>query len=59
MQQLADIAQRRTTSDVVFNYVYQEIISLEFMPGTKKYRKSRLPVALVYRANPYVMISVV
>lgn len=35
MDQVADIQERRTSADVVFDYLYDEITSLGLLPGTK------------------------
>lgn len=35
MDQIAQIADRRTSVDVVFDYLYQEITTLRLLPGTK------------------------
>jgi DNA-binding GntR family transcriptional regulator len=35
MPQVVEIADRRTNADVVFDYLYDEIVSLRMMPGTK------------------------
>lgn len=35
MQDLAETFQRRTTTDVVFDHLYEEILSLKLLPGTK------------------------
>lgn len=35
MQELAGIFERRTTTDVVFDQLYDEIVSLKLLPGTK------------------------
>ena len=35
MQQSADLFERRTTADVVFEHLHREITSLELLPGTK------------------------
>lgn len=35
MQQIVDIFERRTTTDVVFDRLHEEIISLRLLPGTK------------------------
>ncbi|PTX56304.1 GntR family transcriptional regulator [Litoreibacter ponti] len=52
MAYVADIQERRTSADVVFDYLYEQISSLELMPGTKiseaeiasKFGVSRQPV---------------
>lgn len=52
MQQTADIQERRTSADVVFDYLYDQISSLDLMPGDKiseaeiasKFGVSRQPV---------------
>lgn len=35
MQELVDQFERRTTTDVVFDQLYDEIVSLKLLPGTK------------------------
>lgn len=35
MQELAEKFQRRTTTDLVFDHLYDEIVSLTLLPGTK------------------------
>lgn len=35
MQEIADVFERRTTSDVVFDRLHEEIVSLKLLPGTK------------------------
>ena len=35
MSDLAETFQRRTTTDVVFDHLYEEILSLKLLPGTK------------------------
>ncbi len=35
MHQLAEAIERRTTTDVVFDQLYDEILSLKLLPGTK------------------------
>ena len=35
MQEVADIFERRTTTDVVFDQLHDEIVSLKLLPGTK------------------------
>lgn len=35
MPDLAETFQRRTTTDVVFDHLYEEILSLKLLPGTK------------------------
>ena len=35
MQELAGVFERRTTTDVVFDQLHEEIVSLEVLPGTK------------------------
>lgn len=52
MAHVSDIQERRTSADVVFDYLYEQISSLELMPGTKiseaeiasKFGVSRQPV---------------
>lgn len=52
MQTTLDISERRTSADVVFDYLYEEISSLSLLPGTKiseaeiasKFGVSRQPV---------------
>ncbi|MGV6806106.1 MAG: GntR family transcriptional regulator [Ruegeria sp.] len=35
MQSIADQIERRTTSDIVYDYLFEAIVSLEILPGTK------------------------
>lgn len=35
MQEIADIYERRTTTDVVFDQLHEDILSLKLLPGTK------------------------
>jgi len=35
MQDIADVFERRTTTDVVFDQLHEEIVSLKLLPGTK------------------------
>ena len=52
MEQVADIQERRTSADIVFDYLYEQITTLGLMPGTKiseaeiasKFGVSRQPV---------------
>jgi len=52
MQHPGEITERRTSADVVFDFLYEEISSLGLMPGTKiseaemaaKFGVSRQPV---------------
>lgn len=52
MEHTADIQERRTSADVVFDFLYEQISSLDLMPGTKiseaeiasKFDVSRQPV---------------
>ncbi len=52
MQHLAEVQERRTSADVVFDYLYEQISSLDLMPGDKiseaeiasKFGVSRQPV---------------
>lgn len=34
-EQLTHLAERRTSTDVVYDYLYQEIVSVRLLPGTK------------------------